>query len=149
MILSTWRPGKRSIRPRLPLLLALPLLAGCASGLHHGIRPLRPLELATAPYEGTVAASLNGSLTYERGCLLFRIDGPTRYVLPIWPEGSIFNGTAVIFHQPGKASQPIMVEQQIEIGGRAIPWPQLPGYTPFQHQCSAEPFLVSTVGPAD
>lgn len=57
--------------------------------------------------------------------------------------------TAVIFHQPGKASQPIMVEQQVEIAGRPIPWTELPGYAPFRHQCLAEPFLVSAVGPAD
>ena len=147
MILSTWRRPSRSMR-RLALVAALPLLAGCAYHLHHGIRPLRPLELATAPYEGTVTTSLDGSLTYDGGCLLLRADRGG-YVLPVWPDGSIFNGTAVIFHQPGKASQPIMVEQQVEIGGRLLPWPRLPGYAPFEHQCGAEPSLVGTVRPAD
>ena len=133
---------------RLALVAALPLLAGCAYHLHHGIRPLRPLELATAPYEGTVTTSLDGSLTYDGGCLLLRADRGG-YVLPVWPDGSIFNGTAVIFHQPGKASQPIMVAQQIEIDGRPMAWNQLPGYEPFAYHCAAVPFLVSKVRPAD
>lgn len=135
-------------RSTTSLLLAVPLLAGCATSLHHGIRPLRPLELATAPYEGTVTLKLDGSLMYERGCLLMRAE-PSGYVLPIWPDGSIFNGTSVIFHQPGKASQPVMVEQQVQLGGRPLPWNQLPGYAPFEHQCNAQPFLVSSVRPAD
>ena len=129
-------------------LLAIFLLPGCASALHHGIRPLRPLELATAPYDGTVTLTLNGSLMYEGACLLLRAD-PSGYVLPIWPDGSIFNGTSVIFHQPGKASQPIMVAQQIEIEGRPMAWNQLPGYEPFAYHCGAVPFLVSKVRPAD
>lgn len=130
------------------LMLASAAIAGCASGLHHGIRPLRPLELATSPYDGNVAAALNGSLMYEGGCLLLRAE-PSGYVLPIWPDGSIFNGTSVIFHQPGKANQPIMVAQQVEIEGRALAWNQLPGYEPFAYHCPAEPFLVSKVRPAD
>jgi hypothetical protein len=55
----------------------------------------------------------------------------------------------VIFHEPGKASQPIMVEQQVQIGGRPIAWDRLPGYGPFEHYCRAVPFLVSKVRPAD
>lgn len=130
------------------LAVAFAVATGCATGLHHGIRPLRPLELATAPYEGRVTASFTGSLMYEGGCLLLRVDRGG-YVLPVWPDGSIFNGTSVIFHQPGKASQPIMIEQQVLIDGRMTPWNELPGYVPFEHQCGAEPFLVSAVRPAD
>lgn len=130
------------------LVLAFALVTGCAAGLHHGIRPLRPLELATAPYDGTVTGSFDGSLMYEGGCLLLRVNRGG-YVLPVWPDGSIFNGTSVIFHQPGKADQPIMIEQQVLIDGRLTPWAQLPGYAPFKHQCAAEPFLVSGVRPAD
>lgn len=133
---------------RVAAMLTFALDVGCASSLHHGIRPLRPLELATAPYEGTVTSSFNGSLMYENGCLLLRVDRGG-YVLPVWPDGSIFNGTSVIFHQPGKANQPVMVAQQVQIDGRPTPWTQLPGYVPFEHQCEAEPFLVSSVRPAD
>ena len=159
MVSSTSRRPKCSIeawvcRATKPLangavLLAVALLPGCASGLHHGIRPLRPLELATGPYDGTIAASETGSLMYEGGCLLFRVDGSQVPLLPIWPNGSIFNGTSVIFHEPGKASQSIIIEQQIVIDGRPIEWERLPGFVPFQNQCRAQPFLVSNVRPAD
>ena len=130
-------------------LISVLLLAGCVSGVHHGIRPLRPLELATGPYDPTITASLTGSLMYEGGCLLFRPEANRPPVLPVWPDGSVFNGTSVIFHEPGKASQPILVEQQMVIEGRPLGWNELPGYAPFQNQCRAAPFLVSKVHPAD
>ena len=159
MVRSTSRRGKcsieapvaRSVRPlaKGAVLAAIALLPGCASSLHHGIRPLRPLELATGPYDGVITASQTGSLMYEGGCLLFRVDGSQAPILPIWPNGSIFNGTSVIFHEPGKASQSIIIEQEIVIDGRPIGWDQLPGYVPFQNQCRAQPFLVSKVRPAD
>ena len=50
-------------------MIALALLAGCVST--PGIRPLRPLEIPTAPYQEFVTSSLIGSLSYEGGCLLF------------------------------------------------------------------------------
>lgn len=156
---STRRPANRSIRVRFGAALirltsrsgpvSLLLLAGCASTMHSGIRPLRPLELATGPYDPTITASLTGSLMYEGGCLLFRPQGDGAPILAVWPNGSIFNGTSVIFHEPGKASQPILVEQQMVIEGRPLAWSELPGYAPFQNQCRAEPFLVSKVHPAD
>ena len=144
---STWRRGKGSIAAvALPLLMLVP---GCASNLHHGVRPLRPLELATGPYDGVIAASLTGSLMYEGGCLMFRPDGSAAPLLPIWPNGSVFNGTSVIFHEPGKAGQPIIIEQEVVVEGRPLGWGQLAGYEPFESQCRAEPFLVSKVRPAD
>jgi hypothetical protein len=147
MVPSTWRRGKRSISAAI--LPPLMLVAGCASQYHHGTRPLRPLELATSGYDGTITASLTGSLMYEGGCLMFRADDSPVPLLPIWPNGSVFNGTSVIFHEPGKASQPIIIEQQIVIQGRPLIWAQLPGYEPFHSQCPAEPFVVSKVRPAD
>ena len=130
-------------------LFALCLLPACAAN-QGGIRPLRPLELAAAPYEGTVTTALTGSLTYEGGCLLF-LDGRTgARLLPVGPQGSVFNGTSVIFHEPGKAEQPILVSQQFVMEGRPIPWSELKGgYAPFEHQCATLPFMVSKVGPAD
>ena len=131
-------------------LVVLPLLAGCAWA-GHGIRPLRPLELATAPYEETVNAELTGSLMYEGNCLLFREDRTKARLLPVWPSGSIFNGTSVIFHEPGKIDQPVLIAQEFVMGGAVVPWAQLPPniYAPFQAQCGAEPFLVSEIRPAD
>jgi len=143
--------ARRSISPTMSTFVALAAigLQSCATTLHGGIRPLRPLELATAPYQGAVTAALTGSLMYEGGCLMFRAEqGPTP-ILPIWPNGSIFNGTSLIFHEPAKASQPILLDEEIVIEGRTLPWNALPGYEPFQNQCGAVPFLVSKTRPAD
>ena len=111
---------------------------------------MRPLELATAPYEGTVTTALTGSLMYEGGCLLF-LEGRTgARLLPVWPQGSVFNGTSVIFHEPGKAEQPILVSEQFVMEGRPLPWRELQaGYAPFEQQCATPPFKVSKVRPAD
>jgi hypothetical protein len=126
------------------------LLPACVMNGHGGVRPLRPLELATAPYVGTVTASVTGSLMYEGRCLLFREERTGARLLPVWPTGSVFNGTSVIFHEPGKAEQPILVSQQFVMEGRPLPWTELPGaYAPFEHQCATQPFIVSEVRPAD
>jgi hypothetical protein len=132
-------------------LLAFLAIGGCVSNGHNGIRPLRPLELATAPYNGAVASVRTGSLMYEGGCLLFREDRFDARLLPIWPTGSIFNGTSVIFHEPGKADQPILIAQQFVMEGRALSWDELRGiaYAPFEHQCGGQPFMVARVRPAD
>jgi hypothetical protein len=132
-------------------LLGLAFLASCSTYSNRGVRPLRPLELATAPYTETVAAELTGSLMYEGGCLLFREDGTEDRLLPVWPTGSIFNGTSVIFHEPGKADQPILIAQEFVMAGRSVAWPALSQttYAPFEHQCTARPFLVSKIWPAN
>jgi hypothetical protein len=132
-------------------LFALVLLGSCTTYAHRGIRPLRPLELATAPYQETATTALTGSLMYEGGCLLFRDELSTARLLPVWPTGSVFNGTSVIFHQPGKADQPVLIGQEFVMEGRPLIWPALSTsvYSPFQHQCAAQPFLVARVRPAD
>jgi hypothetical protein len=124
-------------------------LGGCA--VSHGVRPLRPLEIATAPYQEPRGAALTGSLMYEGGCLLFREDRTAAVILPVWPTGSVFNGTSVIFHQPAKADQPLVVGEEFVMEGQTADWPALAAatYLPFQHQCSAPPFLVGKVRPAD
>lgn len=137
------------MRRLAPLVfLALP---GCASGGNHPIRPLRPLELATAPYSAVSSSRLTGSLMYEGGCLLFRDDQGRPALLPVWPTGSIFDGTSVIFHEPGHAEQPILIAQHFVMEGRKASWSELPteSFAPFQHQCAAQPFMVSEVSPAD
>lgn len=129
------------------ILIAL-LLGGCMHS--HGIRPLRPLELATAPYLDRIVEAHAGSLMYEGGCLLFRDDQTAERFLPIWPDGSVFNGTSVIFHQPAKADQRIIIGEESVLEGQAAGWPALSAaYLPFRHQCSAQPFFVSSVRPAD
>ena len=132
-------------------LLGLALLAACSTYSNGGVRPLRPLELATAPYSETVTAGLTGSLMYEGGCLLFRDEQSTARLLPVWPAGSVFNGTSVIFHRPGKADQPVLIGQEFVMEGQPLMWPALSPavYSPFRHQCAAQPFLVARVRPAD
>ena len=64
---------------RKVLLMVPLLLLGC---VHSGVHPLRPQELATAPYRDTEIASLTGSLLYEGSCLLFRDDETKQHYLP-------------------------------------------------------------------
>jgi hypothetical protein len=122
---------------------------GCIES--HGIRPLRPLELATSQYSETTSSALTGTLMYEDGCLFFRDDQSGAVIMPVWPDGSIFNGTSVIFHEPGKLEQPILLEQEMLISGRIVQWNDVPStfYAAFRSQCGTEPFFVSKVRPAD
>jgi hypothetical protein len=115
------------------------------------VRPLRPLELAVAPYQETATAALTGSLMYEGGCLMFRDEKSAARLLPVWPLGTVFNGTSVIFHQPAKADQRIVLGEEFVIDGQPIAWSAFPAatYLPFEHQCAAPPFFVSRVRPAD
>jgi hypothetical protein len=141
--------GSQMMRKAGPIILLL--LTSCATGDEHHVRPLRPLELATAPYQEFITNQLAGSLAYEGSCLLFREDRTNSWLMPIWPMGSVFNGTSVIFHEPGKADQQLLVAQQLAIEGRALSWRDLDAnyYGPFAHQCAAQPFLVTKVRPAD
>lgn len=126
------------------------LLAGCAP--RPLIRPLKPQEIALAPYHEVVTAALAGSLMYEGDCLLFRDEATKAYLMPVWPYGSTFNGTAVLFHQPGKAEQRIMVAEEFVMEGQPLEWPRLPQsyFVPFQRQCPGfQPFFVASVRPAD
>jgi hypothetical protein len=128
-------------------LLALVLAQGCVS---NGVHPLRPLEIATAPYNGIVTAALTGTLMYDRGCLLFRADD-NRSIVPIWPEGSTFNGTSVIFHEPGRADQRIVLSEEILMEGQPLQWRTIAGarIPVLQRQCGREPFAVLGVRPAN
>jgi hypothetical protein len=133
-------------------VLILLLLSGCVtSSGSHGLRPLRPLEIPLAPYQETVNSALTGSLLYEGNCLLFRDEATGGRLLPIWPLGTIFNGTSVIFHQPGKADQRVMIAEEFVMSGQSLQWDALSAtyYLPFQRYCAAQPFFVSRVRPAD
>jgi hypothetical protein len=132
-------------------LLPILLLAGCMAE-HPSIRPLRPLEIPTVPYRDVATAALTGSLMYEAGCLLFRDDETRAVVMPVWPAGSTFNGTALLYHLPGKADQWVAVNQEAVLYGQPLQWSALgtADYGPVEHQCGAFPaYYVSSVRPAD
>jgi hypothetical protein len=135
---------------RIKGLLGIFMLGGCVS--QSGVRPLRPLEIATAPYQEVATSALTGSLMYEGGCLLFHDEGSGFNFMPVWPLASTFNGTAVLFHQPGRSDQWVAIAQELFIEGQPIRWPTLASlrYQPFKHQCGGfAPFFVSSVTPAD
>jgi hypothetical protein len=118
----------------------------------NGVRPLKPLEIATAPYWDVATTALSGSLMYEGECLLFRDDETHQLYMPVWPMGSSFNGSALLFHHPGKADQWIAVAQEIQISGQPLDWARFSTrpYQPFHYQCGAyQPFYVSSITPAD
>ena len=134
---------------KLTWMIAL-ALAGCAG--HSTVRPLRPLEIATAPYRDLTATAMPGSLMYEGGCLLFRNEDTRAILMPVWPSGSIFNGTALTFHLPGKADQLVAINQEVLLYGQPQQWAMLSSaaYQPVEHQCGAySPYFVSGVRPAD
>lgn len=136
---------------RKALLLAIFLTAGCMSN-QPAVRPLRPLEIATAPYQPLAMTALTGTLMYEGGCLLFRDEQSGAILMPVWPAGSSFNGTALLYHLPGKSDQWVAVAQEVMLSGQPIGWTTLGArpYRPFHYQCGAyAPFFVSSVRPAD
>lgn len=132
---------------RYALFALFPLHACASNGLH----PLKPLEIATSPYQDLAASSVTGSLMYENGCLLFREEGTKAHFLPVWPDGSTFNGTAVMFHQPAKADERVVLGEEFLMEGRPVEWTAIQSdyFAPFEHQCGAKPFYVSGVRPAD
>jgi hypothetical protein len=147
-VLLVGRAAERQMRKSG--LIAILLLGGCF--WHRGIRPLRPLEIPIAPYHEVAATALTGSLMYEGGCLLFRDDESRLVLMPVWPAGSTFNGTALLYHLPGKNDQWVAVSQEVVLSGQALRWQALgaPSYGPFQSQCGAfPPFFVTNVRPAN
>ena len=133
---------------RLAFLVFASLLPGCVS---NGAQPLRPLEIATAPYTGISTTALTGTLMYEGGCLLFRDDSKRRHFYPIWPDGSLFDGTSVLFHEPGRADQRIVLAEEFLIEGQPLQWSTLrgPRFPVHQRQCAAQPFAVAGIRPAN
>ena len=129
-------------------VIALALLSGCASS---GVRPLRPYEIATAPYRSPASESLVGSLTYEGGCLLFQSEDGKALLLPIWPTGTTFEESLVTFHEPAKADQRAIIDEEILLDGQRSTWAEIsdPRFEPFRVQCSAPPFFVSGLTPAN
>ena len=130
------------------IMIAALLLTGCMS---HGVHPLRPLEIPTAPYSGVSTTALSGSLIYEGGCLLFRDDDRRFDLMPVWPVGSTFNGTSVIFHEPGRADQRIVVAEEFLMLGQPLQWSRIanPRLVLHQRRCGGEPFAVLGVRPAN
>ena len=138
---------------KVGIFLICLVVAGCAP--HPLIRPLKPQEIALASYQDVITASLAGSLMYEGDCLLFRDDATKSILLPVWPYGSTFNGTAVLFHHPGKADQRILVSEEFVMEGQTLEYARLPQvaqeyYAPFRAQCPGyQPFFVSSTRPAN
>jgi hypothetical protein len=133
---------------RLILLLSSLTLSGCVS---NGVQALRPLEIATAPYSALVTAAPTGTLAYERGCLVFYDDSRNMALAPVWPDGTIFNGSSLIFHKPGRADQAVVLNQEFVLSGQPSSWSAVPGSRAalFQRQCGGTPFLVADVRPAN
>ena len=129
-------------------MLPLMLLVGCASG---GVQPLKPLEIATEPYSGLGIANGTGTLAYEGNCLSFWDDEHKAMWVPVWPIGTTFNGTSIIFHRPGRADQPFVLGQEVQISGQPLDWPKVPGARAplFARQCAGIPFAVADVRPAN
>ena len=124
------------------------LLSGCVS---NGPHPLRPLEIPTAPYSGVASSRLTGTLTYDAGCLLFRGDSKRVQLVPVWPDGSRFNGTSIAFHQPGRMDQTIVMNEEFLMSGQPLQWSGLAGprISLHQHLCGGTPFAVASVRPAN
>src|SRR5690348_12974805 len=136
---------------RKAFLAAFLVLGGCFNN-HPAVRPLRPLEIATAPYQPLATIALTGSMMYEGGCLLFRDEQSGAILMPVWPAGSSFNGTALLYHLPGKSDQWVAVAQEVLLSGQPLQWSALgsAAYQPIEHQCGAyPPFFVTSVRPAD
>lgn len=127
------------------------LLIASSMSSARGVRPLRPLELATGPYRQVPAEARTGSLMYEGGCLIFSDGEKAEWLLPIWPDGSVFNGTLVTFHQPAKDDQRVALGEEFVMEGQPASWRQFSPkrYAPFWQQCRLQPFIVSSVRPAD
>lgn len=131
-------------------LVAILMLAGCLE--RPGIRPLRPLEIATAPYREIATTTVVGTLMYEGGCLIFRDERTGVLLTPVLPTGSSFNGTAIMFHLPGKSDQWVAIAQEVLLYGRPLQWVMLDSaaYQPVRRQCGIYgPFYVTAVTPAD
>jgi hypothetical protein len=129
--------------------LSILLVGACVS--ERSVHPLRPLEIVTSPYHGISTEGLTGSLMYEGDCLLFREEGNHLQLMPVWPDGSTFNGTSVTFHEPGKAEQRIIVGEEFRMEGLPLHWVDVPNPRAgiFAQQCAREPFAVLGVHPAN
>jgi len=133
------------------VLFLIPILMLDACMKTTAIRPLRPLEIALAPYLDDASAQLTGSFMYEGDCLLFRDEESRKIYHAIWPVGTVFNGTSVIYHLPAKSDSRVVLAEQVQISGRPLEWSWLDAeyYAPFRQQCEFTPFFVSAVRPAN
>lgn len=132
---------------RWSALVMLVLLQGCAT---QTVRPLKPYEIATAPYRFGEAKPVVGSLLYEGGCLLFRTEGDLGLLLPVWPAGTKFEESLVTFHEPGRADQRLVIGEEVQLDALPVAWASLGArFDPFRNQCRAEPVFITGVTPAN
>jgi hypothetical protein len=135
---------------RKAAMIALVALSGCLA--HPGMRPLRPLEIATAPYQDVTTAALTGTLMYEGGCLLFRDEQSRVIFMPVWPADHNFLRDRQQLVRLSRQVKGHRAAVEAGPGGQPIAWGTLgtPTYQPLQHQCGAyRPFFVSFARPAD
>jgi hypothetical protein len=124
---------------------------------HGGDRPLvigllaRSRQSHSPDATDVATAALTGSPMYEGGCLLFRDEGNRVQLMPVWPDGSSFNGTSVTFHEPGKTEQRIIVGEEFLMEGQPIQWARMPGPRAplYRQKCNRETFAVLGVHPAN
>jgi hypothetical protein len=133
---------------RKAAVLALLALASCST-VRPAFRPLRPLAIATMPYQWTATTAMTGTLLYEGGCLLFHDEAGGALYVPVWPYGTVFNGEAVVMHVPGKVDEPVQIAQELVLYGRPLAPPLAPSIAPFERQCDEPPVGVVGVRPAD
>jgi hypothetical protein len=145
--------NKHSARYAVKRLFLLIAAGACASCVANGssVRPLRPLEIAVAPWHDGGTDQVLGALQYEGSCLLVREDVSGRLLHPVWPIGTTFNGTSVMFHRPAKADTRVVIPEETFFTGTVTNWASLPELAsrPFETTCGALPFLVTTVTPAN
>ena len=132
------------------ILVAALIPAACVS-TGPVIRPLHPLEIATGAYQDMATKEMTGTFMYEGQCLSFRDEASRQLFVPVWPVGTEFNGTSVIFHLPGKADSRVVMAEETHVSGNPLTWEALAPdvYAPFRVQCGARPFFVSGVRPAN
>src|SRR3569623_1142090 len=115
------------------IIAALTILAlGACATTPPAFRPLRPLAIATMPYQWTSTTTATGTLLYEGGCLLFHDEDGGRLFLPVWPSGSSCNVEAVTMHTPGKIDQPVQIAEEITVSGQPLPPSFAPSLAPFE-----------------
>jgi hypothetical protein len=96
-----------------------------------------------------VVSEFSGRLALERDCLVLRIPQRSQTFLPIWPEGSRFDGRKVTLAIPGRAPILLPLTRDVRIGGSGRPWHEVPatlGLSEIASRCPFTPFFVVEVG---
>lgn len=126
------------------VIMCAVLLTGCATMEPSPSSVRGTYPLATWPGSEVITTVRGGSLHYSSGCLLFR-DADKRDFVPVFTDGSRFDGRVVAVVQPG-GERVIGLGQRITIEGDGKEWSSVPpGYnlSAFQKRCSVSPFFIT------